>query len=919
MAISLRNLSPKQQDFVFNSTARMNIAEGSVSSGKTYSSLIAWIKFVETEAQGDVIVAGKTNGTLERNIVDPLYGLLGGDMSYSRTTTRAKIYGKTWHFLGLNNLQAEHKLRGMTAAGAYIDELTLIPQPCFEMLKSRCRIPGSKIFATTNPDSPFHWVKTDYLDREHEIDLKRFSFRIEDNPYLDESYVNDLKTSYTGLFFRRYINGEWCMAEGTIYSQFNEEIHTIVTPPALVNDYYVGVDYGMVNPTAFTLIAYNKNGYPRYWVEREYYFDSRKQNYQKSDTELADDLQAFIKDLPVRGIYVDPSAQSFIVELNRRGIRHVEEADNEVLKGISFVSQLLSDGSLKISKNCNYTIQEFSSYSWDENSQKLGVDKPKKQHDHCFSGETLINTDLGKLPIKQITKGMNIMTLTGFRKVKHIFKRLSKTKEFYINCSLGMSFYFKCTKSHKFYTGDHRWVEIHKLRPGDDILVCRNVVTNGFYKQSGLVMDGTFDVPVLKIKDQAKADNFKWYQITEVLESDQEKEEWVYNLHVEKEHLYFANDVLVKNCFEAGTVVATEDGDKFIEDIKVGDKVLTPVGFFPVLRTFKQEALSGTYDILGQKIRCTPDHEFYTANRGWIKAQDLIHSDMFLISIEEKKCLDQNLSFFKKGSIEGNHRLNINPIETILNTMKRDQKNIDFSIEISTNPILEKYPKDTIFITSTTIPSTMTLATLSVYQYLNTPSLISKIFQKIKKEGLEIIVTKSARLQKNGIEAMPGENGIETMPTTACLDYGVLDTSTNASSVEKSSIRGKRDQDFVTIIANLCGEEPVKLTMRAETVQYVLKNLELTNIPSQNVALEPVESYLRQTPVYNLHVDAFHNYFVHNILTLNCLDSLRYAMVSAFYEDYGDNNDRLTKTDWNKLYHKHSGYKPNNTDSFWEV
>jgi len=239
--------SPKQINSLVNSTARINIWEGAVRSGKTFVSIIRWLSFLANwEGQNqNFLMVGKTERTLKQNILDPIQDLVGEkNFKLSRGTGEVYIYGIRCYIVGANDERAEGKIRGLTLAGAYCDEITLYPESFFKMLLSRLSVPGAKLFGTTNPDSPFHWLKTDYLDREGELDLKRFHFVLDDNPNLPPEYVENLKKEYTGVWYKRFILGEWVLAEGLVYDMFNPDKHFVEAPKDGYIQYWVGIDYG---------------------------------------------------------------------------------------------------------------------------------------------------------------------------------------------------------------------------------------------------------------------------------------------------------------------------------------------------------------------------------------------------------------------------------------------------------------------------------------------------------------------------------------------------------------------------------------------------------------------------------------------------------------------------------------------------
>lgn len=381
-------LSDKQVESYLLSNARQNIWEGSVRSGKTVASILRFVNWVNFQApEGDILVTAKTLTTLKRNVLEPM-----GDYTFETYTTGSKeieMLGRRIYLEGANDERAEGKIRGMTLAGVYCDEMTLMPQSFYKMLISRMSVEGAKLFGTTNPDGPYHWLKTDVLDREDELDVKRFHFRLEDNPYIAQSFIDNLKKEYTGLWRKRFIDGLWVKAEGAIYDMFEDEpgkahSHTILKKDVDYSNiirYWVGVDYGTTNPTVFLLLGQHKDG--TIYVLKEYRWDSKKQGRQKTDSQYAKDFKEWIGKVRYQNIYIDPSAVSFGLALRSAGVPKVAKADNTVLDGIRNVSTLLSNGLLKIVKEeCPGLIKEMSSYVWDEKAAERGEDKPMKVDDH---------------------------------------------------------------------------------------------------------------------------------------------------------------------------------------------------------------------------------------------------------------------------------------------------------------------------------------------------------------------------------------------------------------------------------------------------------------------------------------------------------------------------------------------------------
>ncbi len=388
-------LSPKQKFSILDSTARLNIWEGAVRSGKTVGIDFRFIK-ASGESKAlcppdavDVMI-GKTLSSLKRNVINPIIELVGqNNAKYYSGKQEFHLWGNVIHTIGANDERSEGKIRGATIRKALGDELTLWPESFFKMLDSRLSLEQSQFFGSTNPGPPRHFIKVDYIDRVKDLNLKVYKFKLEDNKFLPPAYVEAIKKNYTGLWYKRFILGEWCMAEGSIFDFFNEDDHTItVCPPA---EYYVlGCDYGTANPAAFILFGVNRNTKPKIWAEREYYFDSRKEQRQKTDAEYSQDLQNFCREYlgeywqtKLSRTYIDPSAESFQLQLRRDGIYSVTDANNEVLPGIATVATMMKMGDFAIHARCQNYINEMYSYVWDSKAQEKGIDQPLKIYDHC--------------------------------------------------------------------------------------------------------------------------------------------------------------------------------------------------------------------------------------------------------------------------------------------------------------------------------------------------------------------------------------------------------------------------------------------------------------------------------------------------------------------------------------------------------
>lgn len=419
-------LSKKQQWSIKRATARKNIWHGSVRASKTVGSLIKFIKMIPlADPKGQIFLIGKTQGALKRNIIAPLVNYLGDNLRFFSGKQEIHLWGKTIHVIGANDERSVGAIQGTTMSLCYGDELTLWPENFFDMMVSRLSLPTSMFIGTTNPDNPNHFLKKNYIDRGEEINLKDFHFVLDDNIFLDPVIIAELKKNYVGLWYKRFILGLWCVAEGAVYDFFTEEDNTLIRAPHA--DYYdVGIDYGTGNPTVFILTGNSlQQKKPYVWAEREYYYDSKKHQRQKTDSEYSNDLILFLsevtsavdsiveekygmeyllkiksnrkKDIPLHNIYIDPSAASFKLQLKRDGFSGIKDADNSVLDGIRTKATMLKNGDYAICKCCKNYIDEYYGYVWDSKWQDKGEDRPVKKSDHCQdAGRYVLQTKFGK-------------------------------------------------------------------------------------------------------------------------------------------------------------------------------------------------------------------------------------------------------------------------------------------------------------------------------------------------------------------------------------------------------------------------------------------------------------------------------------------------------------------------------------------
>lgn len=366
------------------------IADGAIRSGKTVSMSLSFVFWAMTSYNGqNFAMCGKTIGSFRRNVLFWLKLMLKS-RGYTVVDHRADnlvIISKgditnNFYIFGGKDESSQDLIQGITLAGVFFDEVALMPESFVNQATGRCSVEGSKYWFNCNPDGPYHWFKVNWIDKASEKKLLYLHFTMDDNLSLSEKIKERYRSMYSGVFFKRYILGLWCMAEGVIYDMFDATRHVVKNPENLVKaNYYVSCDYGTQNATVFLLWCKDTEG--KWICIREYYYSGREEASQKTDTEYADDLKEWLGGIKPVKIIVDPAAASFIAELKKRGYS-VKKAKNDVLDGIRYVASLLNQDQIAVEEGCINTRKEFASYVWDEKASERGEDKPVKQFDHCM-------------------------------------------------------------------------------------------------------------------------------------------------------------------------------------------------------------------------------------------------------------------------------------------------------------------------------------------------------------------------------------------------------------------------------------------------------------------------------------------------------------------------------------------------------
>ena len=362
------------------------ICDGAIRSGKTLCMGISFVAWAMRNFNASTFaICGKTLGSIKRNFIDPVLPTLielGFKCRFKvsenlLTVSFGRVENKFYLFSGKDEASAAF-IQGITLAGILFDEVALMPQSFVDQALARCSVSGSKFWFNCNPEFPQHWFYQEWIQKAAQKRALYLHFTLDDNPSLSSEIKQRYKDLYSGTFYERFIEGKWVAAQGVIYPEMTKPEAFVSLPGGRFDKYFVSCDYGTVNPTSMGLWA--KHDAVWYRI-REYYFDSRKEGYSRTDEEHYSALCELVGDLDISAITVDPSAASFITLIRRRGKYKVIPAKNNVLDGIRKVSTALKNNTLKICNTCTAAMREFSLYRWEDS---LSKDLPVKENDHAM-------------------------------------------------------------------------------------------------------------------------------------------------------------------------------------------------------------------------------------------------------------------------------------------------------------------------------------------------------------------------------------------------------------------------------------------------------------------------------------------------------------------------------------------------------
>ena len=372
--------SQKQKEFWRNCNHRWNVKSGATRSGKTYQDyfLIPRRLLAVEGKEGLNVILGNTRETIRRNLLIPMQTLYGVDyVGNLRADNSCEMFGQKVFCLGADNANRVDKVRGASIKYCYGDEVTTWSQDVFDMLKSRLDKPYSKFDGTCNPENPQHWFKR-FLDSDADVFLQAYT--IDDNPFLDAAFVENLKREYRGtVLYDRYIKGLWVAAEGVVYRLFADHPEQFIVDdvPGTIRYATIGVDFGGgTSAHAFSCMGFTSRNAIVCLAD---YREQAALDPTKLERDFVDFVKMCQMQWLVTDVWCDSAEQTLINGLRaaaaqaRLGVNIGNAQKKPINDRIRALCILMGAGRFYINRRCEATIDALKSALWDSNHTTTDV------------------------------------------------------------------------------------------------------------------------------------------------------------------------------------------------------------------------------------------------------------------------------------------------------------------------------------------------------------------------------------------------------------------------------------------------------------------------------------------------------------------------------------------------------------------
>lgn len=350
----------------------------------------------------------------------------------------------------------------------------------------------------------------------------------------------------------------------------------------------------------------------------------------------------------------------------------------------------------------------------------------------------------------------------------------------------------------------------------------------------------------------------------------------------------------VDACLVAGTLVETWDGPVPIEDVKVGDLVLTREGYFPVGWSGMTRRDAETFTVAigdGVSIEATAEHPVWTHQADFVPCSELTDHNTVSMLTEEHVAWAKNTRLKSSTAVT--------PIAAILtrtgglpeSIMEVENLEEPISTGKSGSTHSAQFRKGTSSTTRMETPST-TSSIISSACLGKTTQRSTGLLSWPNGAG-ETFSSLQLQQPPSGTEAKKEERGTESTAAELGTEESVS-TRSSALSVGQPSLRSSNrteDQGSVgTPAAENTETEPTQDGIEPCTsVPYAARSSKTgsgeaeSRLARARVVRRTVNS--KRKDVYNLHVDGPNEFFANGVLVHNCV----WALTDLMLEEQGYN------------------------------
>lgn len=446
---------------------RVRVVSGGTSASKTYSILPLLITYAASKKNLEISVVSESHPHLRKGCIRDFKKIMQetGNWRPSGWNISSSTYTfANGSFIEFFSADQPDKLRGARRDILFVNEANNIPFEAWNQLLIRTRIFAYLDF---NPSHEF-WAHTE-LQNDEDVDWLVLTYL--DNEATPKEVVRELeknvkkaeRSDYWKNWVDVYVYGRLGSREGVIFKE-HEAWRQLATIPKNAKLIGAGLDFGYSNdPSALIAVFY---------LDGRFIFDEVCYQTHMQNADIVDKIKAN-PDLLRVPVYADSAEPKSIDYIEGAGVwvEGVKKGADSIRYGLG----LMQEEPFYVTTRSTNLIKELRSYSYRTKDGKTFNEPEKNQIDHCFVGETLIDTIEGKKRIDEIKEGDLVLTRKGYKPVLKVFD--NGIKDVYLqSMQLDTNLIeLQCTKTHQVWTKEKGFTEIQNLLKGQRVSISKHL------------------------------------------------------------------------------------------------------------------------------------------------------------------------------------------------------------------------------------------------------------------------------------------------------------------------------------------------------------------------------------------------------------------------------------------------------------